>query len=407
MPPLWNYNSIACSVCGAAKIFRQTLLCFSVSLFLAQIPVANAQWDEFASDYNELARVLENLNASRILLYDALQEMSTDPATQQARNSLQRQLDMQANMSMQDMMAQGHNMSNMTTTTGLFDELEAPVRATLLEFLNSKDKPSNIQLIEEAVTDASFISNRLRSMLDHGAHFRAKIYEIYTDEGITNKRQAVTELVAWYSDQSEISVATVPKLASLALDHRHASAFARAYPTLNALHWSSRWIELATIETLMLEYLNNELENAVEIGLDRFWQKVNAIDLEAKSSSSPIPVERPTAPAIAPQLYNAHPEAAIIFDNLSMFETVVLDILAYPNLDNRQDLIEATVDEFIDAEINLSENMDYIVSALRGGIFDQGGPASGELSQSERNRSRGNMEMEHDTPKPGSAMRID
>jgi hypothetical protein len=41
------------------------------------------------------------------------------------------------------------------------------------------------------------------------------------------------------------------------------------------------------------------------------------------------------------------------------------------------------------------DTMDYLLNALRGGIFNQGGPAIGELGQSERNRSRSAMEMQH------------
>ena len=43
----------------------------------------------------------------------------------------------------------------------------------------------------------------------------------------------------------------------------------------------------------------------------------------------------------------------------------------------------------------VAETMDYLLNALRGGIFNQGGPAIGELSRSERNRTRDAMNMNH------------
>jgi hypothetical protein len=36
-----------------------------------------------------------------------------------------------------------------------------------------------------------------------------------------------------------------------------------------------------------------------------------------------------------------------------------------------------------------------LLFALRGGIYNQGGPAVGELMQSERNRAREAMDMQH------------
>jgi len=43
----------------------------------------------------------------------------------------------------------------------------------------------------------------------------------------------------------------------------------------------------------------------------------------------------------------------------------------------------------------VSDEMTYLLSALRGGIFNQGGPAIGDLGRSERNRSREAMDMIH------------
>ena len=55
--------------------------------------------------------------------------------------------------------------------------------------------------------------------------------------------------------------------------------------------------------------------------------------------------------------------------------------------------IDAVVDEFTNRGSNIATASEYLLSALRTGIFDQGGPALGTLARSERNRSRREMEM--------------
>ena len=116
---------------------------------------------------------------------------------------------------------------------------------------------------------------------------------------------------------------------------------------------------------------------------------------DSAQSTSPLPVELPMAPAIAPTLFTLNPEAAIILDNLNMFETVVADTFVYPNLRNKEFIVNSLVDEFTNHAENFDATIDYLVSALRGGIYNQGGPAIGELTQSERNRSRMEMGMQH------------
>jgi len=101
------------------------------------------------------------------------------------------------------------------------------------------------------------------------------------------------------------------------------------------------------------------------------------------------------APAIAPNLYSQSQEAAVILDNLNVLETLILDILSYPNTENREELMATAVSEFTDKSEETALNSDYLLFALRSGIYNQGGPAVGELMQSERNRSREAMNMVH------------
>ena len=110
---------------------------------------------------------------------------------------------------------------------------------------------------------------------------------------------------------------------------------------------------------------------------------------------SQLPVELPMTPAIAPTLFSISPDTAVILDNLNVFETLVADVLSYPNLENKSVATNALVAQFTNPDTSFASTMDYLLFALRGGIYNQGGPAIGELSQSERNRSRVEMGMQH------------
>jgi hypothetical protein len=101
------------------------------------------------------------------------------------------------------------------------------------------------------------------------------------------------------------------------------------------------------------------------------------------------------APAIAPDLYSQSPEAAVILDNLNILETVIVDILSFPNAENREELIEQAVSLFTSKDSDSADTQGYLLFALRGGIYNQGGPAVGELMKSERNKGREQMNMKH------------
>ena len=110
-------------------------------------------------------------------------------------------------------------------------------------------------------------------------------------------------------------------------------------------------------------------------------------------SMFPAPSELPMAPAIAPDLYTLSPDAAIILDNLNILETVLADILSYPNVEERESKMNAAIALFTNKEVGGSHSSEYLLFALRGGIYNQGGPAVGQLMRSERNRSRAVMSM--------------
>jgi hypothetical protein len=98
---------------------------------------------------------------------------------------------------------------------------------------------------------------------------------------------------------------------------------------------------------------------------------------------------------IAPNLYSGHPEAAIIIDNISSFRIALGDVLAHPDVMNREMAINELVEQFTNKSSELSDQIDYLLYVLRGGIYNQGGPAKGGMDGSERNRSRSSLENPH------------
>jgi len=174
--------------------------------------------------------------------------------------------------------------------------------------------------------------------------------------------------------------------ADFLLEHPHAGAFASGYPKLSGLLWATQWVQLATIEALLLQAQEVQYLGSVDTVRERF---------QGKMQGSQLPVELPMAPAIAPTLFAVSPDAAVILDNLNIFETVIADVLSYPNLENKNVTTNALAAQFTNRDTSFASTMDYLLFALRGGIYNQGGPAIGELSESERNRSRTEMGMQH------------
>ena len=187
-------------------------------------------------------------------------------------------------------------------------------------------------------------------------------------------------------------MAVTPKESDYLLEHDQANGLKSAFPLLRGFLWTHQWLQLAALEAVILQGLDSQFNGGVDVALERFWNKVGS---SGGMTMFPAPSELPMAPAIAPDLYSQSSEAAIILDNLNLLETVIADILSFPNVDNRDELMDQAVAFFTDKETNNAASMDYLLFALRGGIYNQGGPAVGELMQSERNRAREAMNMQH------------
>ena len=366
----------------------------AVALALGFASAASAQADEtIRGSHPELADLFNAFDVAQAGAFDAIAAINADPDTMGARMELAMHLEMMANMSMAEMMAMGgHSAGEMTMNMDMdnpYGERETEVRVALQEQLRQRQEP---QTAAAAYRNSASVDRHTAEIIERGRRFERRILAIYLDDSVSDKQAAVRDAVDEYMTDEIHSVASTPKNVGLLLTHDQAGAFQTGFPLLRGFLWSNQWLELAALEAVVLEHVDSNVSGGIDTALERFWNKMGS---SGGMTMFPAPVELPMAPAIAPNLYSQAMEAAVIIDNLNVLETIVADIMSYPNLDNRAELIEAYTGEFTNKTENLTDSMSYLLFALRGGIYNQGGPAVGELMQSERNRSRSAMDMQH------------
>lgn len=352
---------------------------------------ASAQSGEAIRDqYPELADLFNAFDVTQASAFEKIAEINSDSSTQQARNELAMELEMASRP------GQGHAMSHSGMdmdmnmgTEGPYHELEVAARVELLETMRESHSD---ETAEQAFNESGAIDRHTAEVLKRGRNFEANLFAIYIDDSISDKKAAVADAIEEYLTDERHSVTTFPKDSSYLLAHDQATGFTSASPLLSGFLWTQQWLQLASLEAVILEGLDSQFANGYTIALERFWNKVGS---SGGMTMFPAPNELPMAPAIAPNLYSQSQEAAVILDNLNVLETLILDILSYPNTENREELMATAVSEFTDKSEETALNSDYLLFALRSGIYNQGGPAVGELMQSERNRSREAMNMVH------------
>ncbi len=352
---------------------------------------ASAQSDQIIRDkYPQLADLFNAFDVTQASAFEKIQQINSDPSTQQARNELAMELEMAANAPMSATMSHGHSGMDMNMSSeGPYQEMEVAARVELLEQMRASHSD---EVAEEAFNESAAIDRHTAEVLKRGRNFEADLFAIYIDDSISDKRAAVADAIENYLSDERHSVATFPKDSSYLLSHDQSGGFTTAFPLLSGFLWTQQWLQLASLEAVILETLDSQFANGHTIALERFWNKIGS---SGGMTMFPAPNELPMAPAIAPNLYSQSQEAAIIVDNLNILETIITDILSYPNIEDREELMAAAVAKFTDKGEDTAETMDYLLFALRGGIYNQGGPAVGELMQSERNRSRDAMNMVH------------
>ena len=375
-------------------VIKQTLIISSIVLSSFLSSGLSAQnTDEISKQYPEVADLFNAFDVTQAKALEEIAAINAYPATQQVRNELQMNMNMRASMSMREMMASGmmtqEAAMEMGMNNGPHHDLEVAARMRLLEVMRGKHSNESA---EAAFENSSAISRYTAEVFKRGRNFEEALFTIYIDDEVDDKLAAVSGAIESYLSDDQHSVATVPKESDYLLSHDQANGLKTAFPLLRGFMWTHQWLQLAALEAVILQGLDPQFNGGVDVALERFWNKIGS---SGGMTMFPAPGELPMAPAIAPDLYSQSPEAAIILDNLNLLETVIADILAFPNAENRDKLMDQAITYFTGKDTNNAQSMDYLLFALRGGIYNQGGPAVGELMQSERNRAREAMDMQH------------
>jgi hypothetical protein len=368
-----------------------TGLVVAIGLFTT---TAFSQSGSVSNDYPELAGLYNAFDVTQAQLLDAIAEINSDPSTMQARMDLRMELDMVANMSMQEMMAagMGHGEMGDMTMTGPYGELEVDARMAINDIVRGSHSAADAA---SAFENSAALTTHAARVLAYGREFENKVWDIFADTStsIYEKRQNVTAAIeAYQTGDAQHAVTVTPKSAALYLDTEYSNGLKAGFPRLGALLWTNQWLQLASLEAIIIGQVDPQFAGNVGLTVERYWNKVGS---DTGMTMFPVPNEMPSAPAISPQLYSQAPDAAVIIDNLNMLEAAIADIIAYPVVEDRESAINNAVAQFTAQEDYVTDTMDYLLSALRGGIFNQGGPAIGELDRSERNRSRSAMNMQH------------
>lgn len=228
-------------------------------------------------------------------------------------------------------------------------------------------------------------------VLKRGRDFGNRLIEIYLDDAIYDKHTAVDQALEEYLSDDSHSVAPHPKSSDLLSEHPYAYSFRVGFPQLSGLTWASQWLQLATLELAMISKNQDDLEANIENVITLFEEKI----APAHGGLMNLPTDIPTMPVIAPNLYSFHPGAAYVLDNISVLKVVIGDILVNPDVPDRNKAIEEMVAQYTQKDAHLDNETDYLYFVLRGGIYNQGGPARGGMNEQERNRSRAASNIQH------------
>ena len=370
------------------KMITKFTLGASLSILISSY--AHSQSGGLIDEYPELANLYNAFDVTQAGIYDAIAAIGLDPASQDGRMELKMHLDMMAEMDHGG--HGGHGGGMVMDMDGHFGQLETDARIELGETVRGMHSDSQSQ---EAFANSSVLTALASGVLAQGRSFERAVWDIFADDStsIYQKQMAIDEAVQDYqSSNPRLAVSLSPKTADLYLDHIYADAFRMGYPKLSGLLYSNQWLQLASLEAIIIGQVDPQFGGQVPLTLERYWNKVGS---DTGMTMFPAPTEMPSAPAISPQLYSQAPQASIIIDNLNMLESALADVIAYPNLQDRASVIDQLVAQYTSDDMYLADTMDYLLNALRGGIFNQGGPAIGDLSRSERNRSRDAMSMNH------------
>lgn len=252
-------------------------------------------------------------------------------------------------------------------------------------------KKHNADQVSTALADVGNLPPLAVETLQKGRQFVEQIIEIYINPTFEDKPTAVALAVESYLQDDQHSIAPKPKSDELLSDHPWAYAFKAGFPQLTGLTWASQWLKIGMLELVVTEPDVTSRNEDIAYLLELYEEKIRRLH----GSLVSLPSDIPTSPVVAPTFFQLHPDAAYIIDNLELLKVVIGDILAHPEVEDREKQIILAVQNYTDKSSNFSDETDYLYYTLRGGIYNAGGPARGGLNRPDRNWSRERSENPH------------
>lgn len=228
--------------------------------------------------------------------------------------------------------------------------------------------PPRLPIAEEAIAPAyAKLAWRAKRVFDWAHALHRQIYDVYADDGVTDKQAAVDRLVAYYLSNHEHALAPVPKAMRLMEGMPYSRGFRARYPKFNGLIWAYHWLQVGLYEPLIVARTPQERRALVDTAIARFWGMLDA-------PPSRMPRVMPMTPGVAPAFTERHPEAAAIFDNLHMLHDVISDILVADAVPDKRAAIYRALGEFQDAsrDVMTREEWAEMVHHM-GGVGAMGG----------------------------------
>jgi hypothetical protein len=234
----------------------------------------------------------------------------------------------------------------------------------------------------EAEAGYAVLGERAAAIIEWTNDFRLEVLGILSDPTLTSyadRRAAVAAAVERYKSRPEAALPAEPKNMDVLYDHEQALDFRTGYTDLDGLIWAGHWLKLAVTEPLT-DLSGDQRLAGLDTVQTRYYAK-----LTYGEPPEFFPSELPLAPAIAAGFSFMSPEAAIIWDNLSMLEEVLADVLASPETVDVRASLDKAVEFFMDPTVGMSDRILWGTMALRHGIFFQGGYPLAVMTKSELN----------------------
>ena len=276
-------------------------LALGLALLTTGAAFSQTAGDELRSEYGDLGTLLDAAWLAQARTFEAIIGIDGSPAASEARERFAESLRTRANMSMADMMVMMRMHGGMEML-GPYDELEFPASNELMESLLSTHSRREVR---NAYEDSS-LPARAVEVLRRGHQFETRVFDILVAESVRDRPAALAAAVDAYLVES-LSVPARPKPAALLLAHAHAGAFVEGFPRLSGIAWSSQWLRLAAMEAIIFEQRGASDWGSVATVEARFRGKLS----DAGQNGSPVPVEMPMAPAIAPTLWSQAVDATL------------------------------------------------------------------------------------------------